>query len=126
MALYHSSNGLLSNNSVLIARDGFLQGSLFCLSGRQESGIGRWISPGGNDYTLPGGTHPFDVSVGSESNPGLVEITVSGSESRFPAGIWDGVYSCVISDETGIEQTLYLGINIVFGRLRVMKKEHLR
>ena len=116
MTLYNSSNGLLSNNSVLIARDGFLQGSWFCLSGRRESGIGRWISPGGNDYTLPG-PHPFDVSVGRESNPGLVEISVSGSESRFPAGIWDGIYSCVISDEKGIEQTLYLGIYIVFGRL---------
>ena len=76
------------------ANNGFLPGSFFCLSGRGEAGIGRWIAPSGNDYTLPG-THAFEVSVGGQNNPGEVEISVSGSDSRFPAGHWDRVYSCV-------------------------------
>ena len=114
MGLYHSSDGLLTNNSVVRANNGFLPGSIFCLSGREEAGIGRWIAPNGNDYTLPG-THAFEVSVGGQNNPGVVEILVSGSDNRFPAGHWDGVYSCVIPDETGTEKIIYLGIYLVFG-----------
>ena len=116
VALYHSSDGLLSNNSVVMASNGFLQGSFFCVSGRRQAGIGRWISPSGTDYTVPG-IHPFEVAVGGQNNPGAVEISVSGSSGRFPAGQWDGVYSCVIPDETGAEQIIYLGIYIVFGEL---------
>ena len=111
MGIYHSGAGLLTNNSVIRADNGFLQGSIFCLSGRREAGIGQWIAPNGNDYTIPG-THAFEVSV---DNPGVVEISVSGSDDRFPAGQWDGIYSCVIPDETGTEQRIYLGIYLVFG-----------
>ena len=113
MALYHSSFGLLTNNSVIRADSGFLRGSFFCLSGRREAGIGQWIAPNGDDYTLPG-THAFEVSVGGQNNPGVVEISVSGSDNRFPAGQWDGIYSCVIPDETGAEQRIYLGIYLAF------------
>ena len=115
MGLYHSSAGLLTNNSVIRADSGFLQGSFFCLSGRREAGIGQWIAPNGDDYTLPG-THAFEVSVGGQNNPGVVEISVSGSDNRFPAGQWDGVYFCAIPDETGTEQRIYLGIYLVFGQ----------
>ena len=114
VGLYHSSSGLLTNNSVIRADNGFLRGSFFCLSGRREAGIGQWIAPNGDDYTLPG-THAFEVSVGNQSNPGVVEISISGSDNRFPAGQWDGIYSCVIPDETGSEQRIYLGIYLVFG-----------
>ena len=114
VGLYHSSSGLLTNNSVIRADNGFLRGSFFCLSGRREAGIGRWIAPNGDDYTLRG-THAFEVSVGGQSNPGVVEISVSGSDNRFPAGRWEGIYSCVIPDETGSEQRIYLGIYLVFG-----------
>ena len=116
VGLYHSSSGLLSNNSVVTASNGFLQGSFFCVSGRRQAGIGRWIAPNGDDYTLPG-IHAFNVSVGGQDNPGVVEISVSGSERRFPAGQWNGVYSCVIPDETGTEKIIYLGIYLVFGEL---------
>ena len=115
MGLYHSSAGLLTNNSVIRADNGFLRGSFFCLSGRREAGIGQWIAPNGDDYTLPG-THAFEVSVGGQNNPGVVEISVSGSDNRFPAGQWDGVYFCAIPDETGTEQRIYLGIYLVFGQ----------
>ena len=114
VGLYHSSSGLLTNNTVVRADNGFLRGSFFCLSGRREAGIGRWIAPNGDDYTLPG-THAFEVSVGGQSNPGVVEISIAGSDNRFPAGQWDGIYSCVIPDETGSEQRIYLGIYLVFG-----------
>ena len=114
VALYHSNKGLLPNNSVVMASNGFLSGSFFCVSGKRQAGIGRWISPSGDDYTLPG-IHAFDVTVGGQSNPGEVEISVSGSNGRFPAGQWDGIYSCVIHDESGAEQTIYLGIYLVFG-----------
>ena len=114
VGLYHSSAGLLTNNSVIRADNGFLRGRFFCLSGRREAGIGQWIAPNGDDYTLPG-THAFEVSVGGQNNPGVVEISVSGLENRFPAGHWDGVYSCVIPDEDGTEQRIYLGIYLVFG-----------
>ena len=117
MGIYHSSTGLLTNNSVIRADNGFLRGSIFCLSGRREAGIGQWIAPNGNDYTIPG-THAFEVSV---DNPGVVEISVSGSDDRFPAGQWDGIYSCVIPDETGTEQRIYLGIYLVFGELLLGK-----
>ena len=114
VTLYHSINGLLPNNSVVIASDGFLPGSFFCVSGRRQAGIGRWISPSGDDYTLPG-IHAFDVTIGGQNNPGVVEISVSGSNGRFPAGQWNGIYSCVIHDESGAEQIIYLGIYLTFG-----------
>lgn len=115
VSLYHSSKGLLANNSVVMANNGFLHGSFFCTSGREQAGIGRWVAPNGDDYTLSG-THPFEVSLGGENNPGVVEISVSGPDNRFPAGQWDGVYSCVIPDETGTEQIIHLGIYLVFSK----------
>ena len=118
VGLYHSNDGLLANNSVVMATNGFLPGTFFCVSGRGQAGIGRWIAPGGDDYTLPG-THAFEVSIGGQNNPGVVEISVTGSDGRFPAGQWDGIYSCVIPDETGTEQIMYLGIYIAFGKSAV-------
>ena len=97
-----------------MASNGFLPGSFFCVSGRRQAGIGRWISPRGDDYTLPG-IHPYDVTVGGQNNPGVVEVSVHGSNGRFPAGRWNGIYLCVIPDESGAEQILHLGIYIVFG-----------
>ena len=114
VVIYHSSDGLLSNNSVVIARNGFLQGSFFCLSGMAEGGIGHWIAPNGDDFTHSE-THAFEVTVGGDSNPGIVKISLSGPDSRFPAGHWDGVYSCVIPDESGTTQIIYLGVYLVFG-----------
>ena len=116
MALYHSSDGLLSNNSVVTASNGFLRGKFFCISGRSEAGIGRWIAPNGDDYTQPG-IHAFNVSIGGATNPGVLEISVTGSEGRFPAGQWEGMYSCVIPDETGAEQSIFIGIYLVFSKL---------
>ena len=115
VGIYHSRNGLISNNSVVMASNGVLQGSFFCLSGKAEAGIGRWIAPNGDDFTHSE-THPFEATVGGENNPGVVEISLSSSESRFPAGHWDGIYSCVIPDQTGTEQIIYLGVYIMLGR----------
>ena len=115
VVIYHSSNGLLSNNSVLNASNGFLHGSFFCLSGRAEVGIGRWIAPNGDDFTHSE-THAFEVTVGDDTNPGVVKISLSGPDSRFPAGHWYGVYSCVMPDETGAAQIVYLGIYLTSGK----------
>lgn len=114
VSLYNSTDGPLANNSIVTADGGYLPGTFFCLSGRNEAGIGRWIAPNGDDYTSPG-THSFDVHVGGEDNPGVIEISVIGKDNRFPAGRWDGVYSCVMPDESGTEQILYLGIYLIIG-----------
>ena len=98
-----------------MANNGVLQGSFFCLSGRAEAGIGHWIAPNGQDFTTSG-THAFEVTVGGESNPGVVNISLSSSESRIPAGNWDGIYSCVIPDEIGTEQIIYLGVYLMFSK----------
>ena len=119
VSLYHSIDGPLANNSVVMADRGYLRGTFFCLSGRKEAGIGRWIAPNGDDYTTLG-THSFDVRVGGENNPGVIEVSVIGADNRFPAGKWDGVYSCVIPDESGTEQTLYLGIYLILGEYQYL------
>ena len=116
MALYHSENGPLANNSVVVANNGFLFGSFVCVSGREQAGIGHWIAPNGEDYTQPG-THPFEVRLGGETNLGVVEVSV-GASGRFPAGQWEGVYTCVIPDETGVTQRINLGVYIVFGEFQ--------
>ena len=67
VALYHSENGPLANNSVVVANNGFLFGSFFGVSGRGQAGIGHWIAPNGEDYTQPG-THPFEVRLGGGHN----------------------------------------------------------
>ena len=70
--------------------------------------VGRWLNPQSFDLSVITGD-PFEITIGSDSNPGSVvietpEMNLSLSQS------YEGIYTCIIPDET--EETRYLHIGI--------------
>lgn len=113
MGLFHSQLGLLRNNSVILRSQEF--GSLVCLSGSTNPSIGQWLAPNGEDLNQEG-MHPFQVNVGGGDNPGYVSISLTSVEN-ITGGLWQGIYSCVIPDERGMTQILYIGVHTTTGML---------
>ena len=98
----------ISNNSALIADSAGQIGTIYCHSASEQPHIGRWISPAGNDITFTS-TDGFDVDFHSGSF--IYSYTTLALSSGFSLSSADqGVYSCQIPDENGIQNTLHIGI----------------
>ena len=69
--------------------------------------MGRWIAPHGQDITH-NTTDIFDVSVGGQNNPGNINISLEAGQSLGSSH--QGVYTCIIPDEGGVERIFYVGI----------------
>lgn len=100
--------GHILNNSILeTSSDGRIP-RLLCLSGSNMSAVGQWIGP---DQTVLTATpnDPFDVIISDNSNPGelIVETPVTNPAI---AAVHEGVYTCMIPDETDESQYLHVGI----------------
>ena len=96
----------ISNNSALIADSAGQIGTIYCHSASKQPHIGRWISPAGNDITFTS-EDVFDVGLQSGSFHSYTTLTTNG----FSLSVADqGVYSCQIPDENGIQNTLHIGI----------------
>ena len=80
---------------------------LQCISASTTPNVGRWIAPNGQNITFTTGD-AFDVTVGGQNNPGYLRIAIVPGESL--GRLDEGVYACVIPDETGVEQTIHVGI----------------
>ena len=96
----------ISNNSALIADSAGQIGTIYCHSASEQPHIGRWISPAGNDITFTS-MDVFDVGLQSGSFHSYTTLTTN-SFSLSDAD--QGVYSCQIPDENGIQNTLHIGI----------------
>ena len=97
----------ISNNSALIADSAGQIGTIYCHSASEQFHIGRWISPAGNDITFTS-TDAFDVGLHSGSFHSYTTLALSNGFSL--SGADQGVYSCQIPDEKGIQNILHVGI----------------
>ena len=107
VGLFHTGSGRLSNNSIVIADSAGRIDGLQCISASTTPNVGHWIATNGQNITFTTGD-PFDVTIGGQNNPGNLEIAIVPGESL--GGLDEGVYACVIPDETGVEQTIHVGI----------------
>ena len=80
---------------------------LECVSGSTTPYSGKWIAPSGSDITQESGDL-FDVSVGGERDPG--HLTISQAPGSTFTSDHNGVYTCLIPDETGEERMVYVGL----------------
>ena len=97
----------ISNNSALRADESQQIGKIYCHSASRESDIGQWFSPAGEDITFDF-TDKFRVRFGEGSFSSYVTLELNEGTSLLPED--QGVYTCVISDENGIPQTLHVGL----------------
>ena len=70
--------------------------------------IGQWIAPDGQDLTAIT-TDPFEVTIGSSYSPGSLQVTTPVENPSLTTA-HEGVYSCVIPDDSGETRYLHIGI----------------
>lgn len=96
----------VSNNSVLLADRNNQIGTIYCSSGSRASGIGQWLAPNGAVIAQNGG--PLSVVNGGGNFPAYVGLQLRLNQSLSQSN--EGVYTCNIPDEDGVQRTLYVGI----------------
>lgn len=108
MYLFDDSNpGTIPNNSILLTNNFGQIPRLQCISGSTLPDVGQWISPSAEDVALEASS-PFDIIAGGEDNPGYLNISLhSGHGLTFHD---QGVYTCLIPDETGMNTSFSVGI----------------
>ncbi len=105
--MYSSQDGQVTNNSLIIASSDSSISTLECISGSPTPSIGQWIAPNGQDVTQSN-DDSFAVIVGAQDNPGHIEVSLSVGRSITSSD--QGVYSCIIPDEFGVESIIHVGI----------------
>lgn len=107
VALYLEGVGPVQNNSIIRASISGRFNQLQCISGSTAANVGRWIAPNGEDITgiL---TDSFNVVTGDNTDPGFIFIELQLGHSLENED--HGIYTCIIPDETGDIQYLYVGI----------------
>ena len=99
--------GTLQNNTFITTDSSGMIGVLQCISGSLQPNVGRWISPSGQDITTSI-IDPFEVQVGDQSSPGSLNIRQASGHSITTS--FQGVYTCIIPNERGMEEYLHIGI----------------
>ena len=100
--------GQIFNNSILHATISGRIRQILCISGSRETDVGQWIGLDGTDLTT-NTTDPFEISFGNSQTPGYLEISTPSSNVPL-SSIHQGVYTCVIPDETGETRFLHIGL----------------
>lgn len=108
MYLYDTNDpGIIANNSIILTDNFGRVPQLECISGSKMPDVGRWLTPSGQDTTLSA-NDPFDVTVGGQDDPGYLDVALSpGLILTFRD---QGVYTCHIPDETGMNVSVFVGI----------------
>lgn len=107
VALYLEGVGPIQNNSIIRASITGRFNQLQCISGSTAANVGMWIAPNGED--IDGGpSDSFSVVTSDGTDPGFTSIELQMGEA-LSAGD-EGVYTCVIPDENGNMQYLYVGL----------------
>lgn len=96
-----------SNVSTVLADRNSQIGTIYCSSGSRTSSIGQWFAPNGAEITQSG-SGSFTVVRGGGNFPSYVGLQLKTGRSF--SVLDEGVYTCVIPDETGIQQTLHIGL----------------
>lgn len=97
----------VSNVSSVLADRNNQVGTIYCSSGSQTSGIGQWFAPNGVAITQNGGGS-FTVVHGGGNFPSYIGLQLK--TSRLFSAFDEGVYTCIIPDENGVQQTLHAGL----------------
>ena len=89
--------------------DDGINNTLWCQSANNDSDIGVWYYPHGTQVPLFTGA--FDdnsapTPVFSKRFRGQIALAINLELSRYE----EGLYTCIISDENGMNQTLVVGI----------------
>jgi hypothetical protein len=95
-----------SNNSVLLADRNNQIGTVYCSSGSRSGSIGQWLAP--NGATIAGRGTSLSVVRGGGNYPAYVGLQLRANQSLSPSD--EGVYTCRIPDENGVQKTLHVGI----------------
>lgn len=106
-ALYLEGTGLVMNNSIIRTSASGRFNQLQCISGSTIADVGVWIVPNGNNITEER-DNMFIASIGNASDPGVAAIELQNGVSVTAED--EGVYSCLIRDEDGVQQYLFVGI----------------
>lgn len=99
--------GPIPNNSIIVTDNFGRMPRLQCISGSTLPNVGRWIAPSGQDTTYST-NDPFDIVQGDANDPGYVDISLHSGQ--FVTFNDQGVYTCLIPDETGVDQSVFVGI----------------
>ncbi|CAI7996748.1 hypothetical protein GBAR_LOCUS1946, partial [Geodia barretti] len=97
----------MSNNSGIEANSAHTLGSVNCHSASSQPNIGRWIDPSGEEIPFLG-NHIFQVQFYTATYHSYTSITLKEGVQFSRED--EGVYSCIIPDENGEEQTLHFGL----------------
>ncbi|CAI8007187.1 Tyrosine-protein kinase receptor UFO, partial [Geodia barretti] len=99
--------GQLHNNSGIEANSAHQLGTVYCHSGSNQSNIGRWISPNGEEIPS-GGNDMFQIDFYNSTFRSYTSLTLKeGVQFSSEA---EGMYSCIIPDENGEEQIRHFGL----------------
>ena len=101
VSLYLDGTGVIQNNSIVQTTSSNSIGQLQCLSASKSANVGQLLAPDGSDITNDSSI----VTIGSITDPGFVSLEL---QSFLPNN--QGVYTCIIPDENGIQQYLHTGI----------------
>ena len=99
--------GVIPNNSIILTNNFGQIPRLQCISGSQSPDVGQWLTPAAQDVTLST-SDPFNVVRGGASDPGYLDILLNSGQILTIRD--QGVYSCVIPDETGTSTSFFVGI----------------
>ena len=102
-----ANNNPVLNNTAILADNNNQTGVIYCNSGSKDVGVGQWFSPSGAEIAQNNdGT--FTVVRGGGSIPSFIGLQLRAGRS-FSASD-EGIYTCIIPDENGIEQVLQIGL----------------
>ena len=80
---------------------------LQCISSSTMAGVGQWIAPDRNNITEDN-TDLFNITVGGLDDPGFTSIELKDGASLAVED--EGVYTCIIPNENGDMQYLFVGL----------------
>lgn len=98
---------MLPNNSFITTDSSGMIDDLHCSSDSTIADTGHWIAPNGVDLTNST-TDVFDIIRGDEEDPGSLIVRLH--HGHIVTRSFEGVYTCVIPMDDGIEAYHLIGI----------------
>ncbi len=95
------------NNTALVADVNNQIGTIFCSSGSRVTNIGHWLAPNQTEIT-ESSSGSFTAIRGGGNFPSYIALQLKSGSSIAEED--QGVYTCIIQDEDGVQQILYVGI----------------
>ncbi len=111
--IFHAGVGLwgtsesLPNNGAFVADANGQISTISCHTASRDPLTSQWVGPLGTDITFDL-TDPFAIDARSGAFPSFSSFELGAGQSLSSAD--QGIYSCVIPDENGVEHTLNIGL----------------